>query len=122
MEGMNTILYFWRKEKNQEVLICFCVFWERNMERKKMHKKMLPKRLPFNLSCQEPFIGLDMLFGARCTYKSAGGPCWCVRSGPADVNNLVLMHFFSFDFKRAFGGLPGLRLRRSWFPWKDLDV
>ena len=34
MEGMNTTLYFWRKEKNQEVLMCFCIFWERNMVRK----------------------------------------------------------------------------------------
>ena len=42
MEGMNTTLYFWRREKNQEVLMCFCVFWERNMvrkERKNAQKK-----------------------------------------------------------------------------------
>ena len=34
MEGMNTTLYFWRREKNQEALMHFCVFWERNMVRK----------------------------------------------------------------------------------------
>ena len=34
MEGMNTTLYFWRREKNQETLMCFYVFWERNMVRK----------------------------------------------------------------------------------------
>ena len=34
MGGMNTTLYFWRREKNQEALMHFCVFWERNMVRK----------------------------------------------------------------------------------------
>ena len=24
MEGMNTTFYFWRREKNQETLMCFC--------------------------------------------------------------------------------------------------
>ena len=38
MEGMNTTLYFWIKEKNQEALTCFCVFWERNMVRKEGKK------------------------------------------------------------------------------------
>ena len=44
MEGMNTTLYFWRKEKNQEVFMCFCVFWERNMVRRERTK--CPKQLP----------------------------------------------------------------------------
>ena len=49
MEGMNTTLYFWRREKNQEVLMCFCVFWERNMvrkerERERGEKKKSPER------------------------------------------------------------------------------
>ena len=34
MEGMNTTLYFWRRDKNQEAFTCFCVFWERNTVRK----------------------------------------------------------------------------------------
>ena len=51
MEGMNTTLYFWRREKNQEVLMCFCVFWERNIvkkERKKTQKdaQTAPKMSP----------------------------------------------------------------------------
>ena len=42
MDGMNTILYFWRREKNQEVFMVFRVFGERNMvtnERKKNAQK-----------------------------------------------------------------------------------
>ena len=31
MEGMNTTLYFWRREKNQEVFMVFRVLGERNM-------------------------------------------------------------------------------------------
>ena len=38
MEGTNTTLYFWRREKNQEILMCFCVFWKRNMVRKERKK------------------------------------------------------------------------------------
>ena len=68
MEGMNATLYIWRREKNQEVLMCFCVFWERNMVRKERKMpKQLPKRPRFNLSCQKPFIGLGILFEARRT-------------------------------------------------------
>ena len=26
MEGMNTTFYFWRRDKNQEAFMCFCVF------------------------------------------------------------------------------------------------
>ena len=29
MEGMNTTLYFWRREKNQEDLMCFYFFGEK---------------------------------------------------------------------------------------------
>ena len=49
-------------------------------------------------------------------------PCWCIGSGPANVSNFVLMHFFSFEFGRAFGGFPGIGLRLSWCSWKALDV
>ena len=46
MEGMNTTSYSWRSEKNQETLMCFCVFWERNMVRKERNK--MPKNAPKN--------------------------------------------------------------------------
>ena len=39
MEGMNTTLYFWRREKNQEVLMCF--LGEKYGE--KREKKKCPK-------------------------------------------------------------------------------
>ena len=73
MEGMITTLYFWRREKNKEVLMCFCVFLERNMVRKERKKmpKIAPKNPIFqfwsNLGCQGLFIALGMLPEARRT-------------------------------------------------------
>ena len=46
MEDMNTTLSSWRSKKNQETLMCFCVFWERNMVRKERNK--MPKNAPKN--------------------------------------------------------------------------
>ena len=83
--------------------MCFYVFWERNMvrkERKNAEKdaQTAPKCLPFNLSYQEPIIGPGTLFEAQRTNQ----PLLVVRSGSADVNNFILMHFFNFDSGRAF--------------------
>ena len=54
MEGMNTTLYFWRREKNQETLMCFCVFWERYMVTKE--RKNCPERCPNSSQNVSPSI------------------------------------------------------------------
>ena len=110
-EGCEHYLVFLEKREESrrfDVFLCFLEEKYGEKKEKKMPRKMpkqLPKCLPLNLSCQEPF------------YRP-----WYVGSSPTDVNNFVLMHFFSFEFGRAFGGLPGLKLRRSWCSWKALDV
>ena len=34
MEGMNTTLYYWRREKNQEILMLLCFLGEKYGEKK----------------------------------------------------------------------------------------
>ena len=102
-EGYEHYLVFLEKREESrrfDVFLCFLGEKYGEKKEKKMPRKMpkqLLKCLPLNLSCQKPF------------YKP-------------QYNNFVLMHFFSFEFGRAFGGFPGLKLRRSWCSWKALDV
>ena len=101
------LVFLERREKSRNVDVFLCFLREKySVKReKKMPRKMpkqLPKCPPLNLSCHESFIGHG--------------------SSSAIVSNFILMHFFSFDFECAFGGLLGLGLRRSWCLWKVLDV
>ena len=49
MEGMNTTFYFWRRDKNQEAFMCFCVFWERNTVRKERKNAQTAPKNPIFL-------------------------------------------------------------------------
>ena len=56
---MNTTLYFWRREKNQEVFMVFRVFGERNMVTKygdKWEKKKMPRKMPKQLPKRHPLL------------------------------------------------------------------
>ena len=74
---MNTTLYFWRREKNQETLMYLCVFWERNMVRKERKKcPKMHKQLP-----KTQFFGFGPIWGVRgylqplACFLRNGTPC-----------------------------------------------
>ena len=106
MEGTNTTLYFWRREKNQEILMCFCVFWKRNMVRKERKKNA--QKSP-NSSQKPNFSVLVQSRALRAIYSpwhafhgkvhlvgppgQADTPTRCAKSSLVDVSNFVLMHF-----------------------------
>ena len=95
MEGMNTTLYFWRREKNQEALMCFCVFWERNMVRK---ERKNAQKCP-NSSQKPTFWVLVQSRVSGAIYSTwhtflgmthlQGAPGWCHR----DISKFVLLNF-----------------------------
>ena len=58
------------ESRNFDVFLCFLGEIYGDKREKKLPRKMpkqLPKCLPFNLSCQEPFIGLGTFFEAQRT-------------------------------------------------------
>ena len=131
MECMNTTLYFWRREKNQETLMYFCVFWrEIWWEKREKNAQNNSQKPLFSIHVQSWMLGAIYspwhaswgLVAFQGLSGRVGGHTRAFRLGLADVNNFVLMHFLGSNFIWAFGGLPGLRLRRSWCLWKDLDV
>ena len=100
-------LVFLEKREESRSFDVFCVFWKRNMVKKE--RKKMPKQLPKCLPLQFELPG--------ASYRP-----WHTFQGPTDVSNFVLIYFFIFDFGRVFRGLATLRLRKSWCPWKALDV
>ena len=62
MEGMNTTLYFWRREKNQEVLMCFYVFlwreiWWEKREKIPKNAQNSSQKLKFSVLVQSGVLG-----------------------------------------------------------------
>ena len=53
MEGMNTTLYYWRREKNQEILMLLCFLGEKYGEKR---EKKMPKKCPN--SSQKPTFSI----------------------------------------------------------------
>ena len=81
MEGMNTTLYFWRREKNQEALMCFYVFLWREIWWEKREK--IPKNA--QNSSQKPNFSVLVQSGVPGAIYSP----WHASRGPAHLVGLL---------------------------------
>ena len=116
--GYEHYLVFSEKiEESRKFDVFLCFLGEKYDEKKKKKNaqkdaQAAPKTSPFQSELPRAFYrpwhafrGPMHLVGVLAALVSVPG--WA----PANINNFVLMHFFSFDFRCTFGDIPELILR-----------
>ena len=90
MEGMNTTLYFWRRKKNQEVLMCF-LGEKYGEKRERKNAQKTPKQLlnppPHFLILVQYRVPWAMPYKAWRTFKGCG---WAWRPNKVHQDNVIV--------------------------------